>query len=140
MHVSHRLFLDFSRCFLIIFSVIPGHVFRKPCSIALRRLAVVGLKSDTCKYLASSVFDVCYRMLFTTFPDCCGPRGTSHIPFFLFLVFLNISYTLFWMYIACLSSLMVHPSSHNTHNNIDWAVCIFGRMFIYLTSLLRPGS
>ena len=35
--------LDFPRCFLIIFLL--GQVFRKPCFIALKRLAVVGMKS-----------------------------------------------------------------------------------------------
>ena len=40
------------------FSVRPGHIFRKPCLIALRRLAVVGLKSSACKYWASSGFEV----------------------------------------------------------------------------------
>ena len=119
------IFLDLLRCFLIIFSVIPGQVFSKLCLITLRRLALVGLKSAACKYLASSGFEVCARMLFTTFSDCCGPRGTSHIRVFLFLVPLIISSPLFWMEIACLSNAMVHPSSHNTPNDINGDVCIF---------------
>ena len=43
------LFPDLSRCFLMNFYVIPGQVFMRPCFIALRRLAVVGLKSAACK-------------------------------------------------------------------------------------------
>ena len=103
------VFLDFSRWFLIRFSVRPGQVFRKPCLIALRRLDVVGMKSAACKYWASSDCEVCARMLFTTFFDFFGPRGTSHIPVFLFLVPLVINSSLFWMDITCLSSVMVHP-------------------------------
>ena len=118
----------------------PDQVFRKPCLIALLRLALVGLKSAACKYWASYGFEVCARMLFTTFSDCCGPRGTSHIPVFLFLVPLIISSPLFWTDIACLSSVMVHPSSHNNTNDINGAVYIFGKMWICLASLLRPGS
>ena len=90
------------------FSVRPGQVFRKPCFIALRRLDVVGLKTAACKYWASSSFEVCVRMLFTTFIDFCGPRGTSHIPVFFILVPKS-----------CLSSVMVHPSSHRTPNDIN---------------------
>ena len=44
------------------------------------------------------------------------------------------------MDIACLSSVMVHPSSHKTPNDINGAVYIFGKMWICLASLLRPGS
>ena len=131
--------LDFSRCFLIIFYVIPVQVFRKPCLVALRRIAVVGLRSAACKYLASSGFKVCVIMLFTTFSDCCGPRGTSHIPVFLFLVPLIISSLFFWTEIACLSSVAVHPSSHKTPNNINGAVYILVGMCICIASLLRPG-
>ena len=85
------VFLDLSRCFLMSFSVRPGHVFRKPFLIALRRLAVVGLNISACTYWASYGFEVCDRMLFTPFSDCCAPRGTSHIHFFLFMVPLIIS-------------------------------------------------
>ena len=80
------VFLYFSGCFLISFSVRHGQVFRKPFLITLRRLYVVGLKIAACKYFASYGFEVCDRILLTKFPDCCGPRGTSHIPVFLFLV------------------------------------------------------
>ena len=120
------VFLDLSRCFLISFSVRPVQVFRKPCLISLRRLAVVGLKSAACKYLASSGFEVCARMLFTTFSDCCGPRGTSHISVFLFLIPFILPSPFLWMDIACLSSVMVHPSSHKTPNDINGDVCILG--------------
>ena len=85
----------FSRCFLMIFSVRPVQVFRKLCLIAFRRIAVVGLKSDACKYWDSSGFEVCARMLFTKFSDFFGPRGTSQIPVFLFLVPLIIYSPLF---------------------------------------------
>ena len=102
-------FLDLSRCFLINFSVKPGQVFRKPCLIPLRRLAVVEIKSSACKYLASSGFEVSARMYFTTFSDCCGLRVPSHIPVFLFLVPLIVYSPFFWMEIYFLSSVMVHP-------------------------------
>ena len=78
------VFLGFSRCFLTIFSVILVHVFRKPCLVDLGILALFGLKSAAFKYWASSSFEVCARMLFTTFPDCYVPRGTSHITVFYF--------------------------------------------------------
>ena len=94
------VFLYLSRCFLISFSVRPGQVFMNPCLIALRRLAVVGLRSFACKYLASSGFEFFAIMLFTTFSDCCGPRGTSQIPVFLFLVPLIIYYPFLCMDIA----------------------------------------
>ena len=118
------VFLGFSRCFLISFSVRPGHVFSKTCLIDLRRLDLVGMKSAACKYWARSGFEVCTRMLFTTFYDFCVPRGTSHIPVFLFLVPLIISFQLFWVEIYFLSIVMVHPSSHETPNDINGAVCI----------------
>ena len=44
------MFLDFSGCFLISFSLRPGQVFWKPCLIALRRRAVVGMKSAALTY------------------------------------------------------------------------------------------
>ena len=43
------------------------------------------------------------------------------------------------MDIVCLSSVMVHPSSHNNTNDINGAIYIFGKMWICLSSLLRPG-
>ena len=122
--------LDFSKCFLMIVSVRPGHVFRKSCLVALSRLSVVGLKSAAYKYWASSSSEVCARVIFTTFSYCCGPRGASHIPVLLFLVPLIISSPFFWMYISCLSSVMLHPSSHRTPNDINGDVCIFGKMWI----------
>ena len=44
------------------------------------------------------------------------------------------------MYISCLYSVMVHPSSHINPNDINGDVCIFGKMWIYLACFLRPGS
>ena len=64
------VFLNFSICLLIIFSVRHVHIFRKTCLIVLSRLAIVGLKSAAWKYCASSGFDVCARTLFVTAPDC----------------------------------------------------------------------
>ena len=103
------VYLDLSRCFLIIFYARPGQVFRKLCLIALRRLVVVGMKSAACKYWDSSGFEVFAIMLFTTFSDCCVPRGTPQIHVFLFMVPLIISSPLLWMEIVSLSSVMVHP-------------------------------
>ena len=74
----------------------PGHVFRNTFLIALRRLAVVGMKSPACKYWASSGFEVGAIMLLTKCSDCCGPRGTSHIPVFLFQAPLVIFSPFFW--------------------------------------------
>ena len=133
------VFLCLSRCFLISFSVRPGHIFRKPCLIALRRIVLVGMKSAACKYLASSGFGICAKMSFTIFSYCCGPRGTSPTPVLLFLVPLIISSTLLCMDVDCLSSVVVHPSSHNNPNHINADVCIFGKMWICIASLLRPG-
>ena len=77
------VFLDFSRCFLISFSVRPGRVFRKPRLVALRRPAVVGLKISAYKYLASSGIEV--------FSECCSPNflivvAQGALPTFLFLL------------------------------------------------------
>ena len=47
---------------------------------------------------------------------------------------------LFWTDISYLSSVMVHPSSHNTPNEINVSVFIFGKMCICLACLLRPAS
>ena len=118
----------------------PVHIFRKPCLISLRRLAVVRLKSAACKYWDISGFEVCARMLCTKFSYCCVPRGTSHIPVFLFLISMNISPPLFLMDISCLFGVMVHPSSYKTPHNINGAVCIFGKMWICLTCLIRPST
>ena len=120
------VFLDYSRCFLIIFSVRSSHLFRKTYLIALRRLDVVGLRSAACKYCSSYGFEVCPRMLFTTFSYFCGPRGTSHVPVFLFLVPLVTYSPFFWMDISCLSCIMVHPLSPSTPNDINSAVFISG--------------
>ena len=134
------VFLDFSRCFLVDFLVRTGHIFRNPCLVSLVRLSVVELKSAAFKYWDSSVFEVCARILFIIFYDCCGPRGTSHIPVFWFRVPFIISSPFFWMDISCLSSVMVHPSSHITPNYINGAVCILRKIWIYLACFLRPDS
>ena len=64
------VFLNISIFLLISFSVRPGHVFRKPYLMALRRLAVVRLNSASYKYCASYGFDVFVIMLFFTASDC----------------------------------------------------------------------
>ena len=114
--------IDLSRCFLMNVSVRTDKVFRKPFMIFLRRPVVVGLKSAACKYWSSYGFEVYARMLFTTFSDCCVPRGTSHITVFLFLVPLIISSPLSWIEIYCLYRMMVNPSSHKIPNDINGAV------------------
>ena len=134
------VFLDLLRCFFMVFYVRPVHVFRKPCLINLRRLAIVGLKSDACKYWDSSGFEVYARMLCTTFSEFYVPRSTSHIPVLLFMVPFIISSPLLWIEISCLYSVMLHPSSNKTPNDINGDVWIFGKMWICLTCLLRPGS
>ena len=106
------VFLDFSICLLMSFLVRPGHVFRNPCLMSFVRISVVRLNIDVCKYRASSVFDVCTRMLFITDYGCWVSRRTSQIPFFLLLVPLIISFPLLWTYISFLYSVMVHSSSH----------------------------
>ena len=131
--------IDFSRCFLMSFSVRPVQVFRKPCLNALKRLAVAGMKSAACKYQASSGFKVYAKMIFTIFSYCCFPRGTSHIPVLLFLVLFIINFPLFWMEISFLSIVMVHPSSHRAPNDNNGAVWIFGKMWIRLICLIIPG-
>ena len=95
--------------------------------IDLRRLYVVGLKSAACSYCDSSSSYVCARMLFVTVSDCCVSRVTYHITFFLFLVPLIIYCRFFCTDISCLSSVMVHPSSHTTHNDISGNVFIYGK-------------
>ena len=84
VQVFHYFIPWFLKVFLDEFSMRPGHVFRKSCLIDLRIIALVGLKSAAHKYWASYDFGFCARMLFTTFPDCYVPRGTSHITVFYF--------------------------------------------------------
>ena len=103
-----------------------GQVFRKPFFISLRRLAAVGMKSVVLRYCASSGLVALARILFATTSDCCVSRVTSHITVFLFLAPFIICCPFFWTDISCLSSVMVHPSSHKTPNNISGAVFIFG--------------
>ena len=121
------------------FYVSPGQVFSKHCLVALRRLASAWLKRDACRYCASPGLFVWARMFFTTVSYCCVSRGTSHIPVCLFLGTFIISCTLFWNNISCLSSVMVHPSSHKTPTYISGAVYIFGKIWICLDCLIRPG-
>ena len=45
------VFFDFSRCFLMSFSVSPGQVFRKPCLVSLSRFAVVVLKIASFRFV-----------------------------------------------------------------------------------------
>ena len=133
------MFLDFSRFLLIKKIVSPDQLLRKPCFTAFRRIYVVRLKSAAFRYCDSYVLFVWARMLFTAFSDWCGPRVTSYIPVFLLLVPLIISSPFFWMDIACLSRVKVHLSSHKTSNDINVDVCIFGKMWVCLAILLRPG-
>ena len=93
----------------------------------LRRLSAFGMNSPAYKYCTSSGIAVLTRMLFVTASDCRVSRGTYHITVFLFLVPLIIYCTLFWTDIYCLSSVMVHPSSHKTPNDINGAVFIYGK-------------
>ena len=103
------VFLDFSRCLLISFSVRLCHIFRKSCFVALRRLAVVGMKSDACSYYDSSGLDVWAISFFFAASDFCVSRFNYHIPVFLFLMPLFIFCPLLWTDIYWLSSVMVHP-------------------------------
>ena len=98
----------------------PGQLSRKYHLIALSRFAIVGLKSSASRYF------VCSIMLFETAYYYYFSWGTSHIPVCLFLFPFIISWPLFWNDIYCLSSVMVHPSSHKTPNNISGAVFVFG--------------
>ena len=107
------------------FSVRPRHVLRETCLISLRRISVVWIKSAAYKYWDSSGLKICARILFTTFSECFVSRDTSHIPVFLFLVPLIISFPLFWIEIYCLYNVMVHPSSHKTPNDINGTFYIF---------------
>ena len=75
-------------------------------------------------------------MLLTKISDCCDPRDTYHIPVFLFLFPFIIPYPFFWMDIAFLSNVTVHPSSHRTPNDINGAVYIFGKCgYVFLDYL-----
>ena len=44
------------------------------------------------------------------------------------------------MDISCLSSEMVHPSSHETPNDINGAFYTLGGIWVCLACFLRPGS
>ena len=107
-------------------SVSPGQVLMKPSSIDLSRLVVVGLKSSAWRYCTSYGVFVWDVMLFAAISDCFISRGTSCIPVNWLLVPFNIFCPFFWTYIYCLSSMVVHPSSHKTHNDISGDVLIFG--------------
>ena len=125
--------LDFSICLLISFSVRPGHLFREPFFIAMRRLVFFGMKSDAYKYCDCSGLYVWSIMLFLTDFYCCVSRVTSHITVFLFMVPLIISCPLFWTDISCLFSVMVNPSSHKTPNDIS------GDIFNFWGNVDLPG-
>ena len=132
------VFLYFSRCFLVSFSVRPGQVFRKPCLIDLRRIYVVGLKSAAWRYCNRSGLVLWSRILFYVASDYFVSWGTPQISVFLFLVPLSFSCPFFWTYISCSSSVVVHPSSHKTPNDISGYVFIFGSIWICLTFLIGP--
>ena len=140
MQLSHCFVLLFFKIPIYSFSVRPGHFFRKLCLVDLKRLPVVGIKSATCKYCAGSGFDLCARILFVTASYFCVSRGTSHITVFLFLVLLIIYCPFLWNGVSCLSSVMIHPSSHKTSNDINGDVIIFGKIWICLACLLITGS
>ena len=122
------VFLDFSRCFLVIFYVRPSQVLSKPYLIALRRLAVVGLKQNFGGTVLVLVLAVWARMLFSIASDCCVSRGTFHITPCLFMVPFIIYCPFFWTDISFFYSVMVHPSSHKTPDDISGAVFIFGEI------------
>ena len=132
--------LVFLRFCLIIFSMRPGQVFRKPFFISMRRLAIVGLKSESWMYYAISGLVVWSIILFVTDSDCCVSRGTYQIPVWFFLVPLIMSCIFFWTDISWLYSVMVHPSSHNTPYNIIWTLLFYGKVWICLACLIIPGS
>ena len=68
--------LNFCGCFLMIPSMRPVQVLRKPCLIALRRLDVVGMKSAAWRYCASSGLVVWAIISFPKISDCFVSRGT----------------------------------------------------------------
>ena len=94
--------------------------------IELRRFVVIGPKSAAWKDCDSSGLFIWDRILFTTIFDCFVYRGTYHIPVCLLLVPFNICCT-FDFTVNVWYSVMMHPSSNKTHNNISGAVIIFGR-------------
>ena len=111
--------LYFSRCLLVIFSVRPGQVFREPCLVALRSLDAVGMKISELSYCASYGLVVYSRMLFVTasyFFQDNFPHSS-----------LIVSCPFLWNKISCLYSVLVHPSSHKTPNDISGAVFIGGK-------------
>ena len=103
------VFVYFSICFLVRWYVRPGQVFIKTCLITLRSLADVGMKSVALRYCASSVLVFWSIMLFATIYDCCVSGGTSHIPFFLFLVpFIIFIYFFGITFLDCLVWWWIH--------------------------------
>ena len=89
------VFLDFSRCFLMSFSVTSDHVFRKPCLIASSRLTEIGLKVLHVKTVLVLVW------MFVT--EC-------YLPQFLFVMspgaLLTFQFTCFW----CVWLFLFHSS------------------------------
>ena len=116
------LSIHFSVCLLMSSSVRPFQVLRKPCLIALVRFAIVGMKSAARRYCHISGLGVWTIMLFATIYYCCFYRVTYHIPVCLFLLIFIIICPLFWNDISCLSSVMLHQSSHKTPNDISEGV------------------
>ena len=108
------------------FSLRHGQIFRKPCLVALMRLSVFGPKSAARVYYACSSLVVRDRMSFATISDYCVSRETSHIPVHLFLLPFIIFYRIFGTDVSCLSSVMLHPSSHKTLNDISGVVFLLG--------------
>ena len=91
------------------------------------------------RYCDSSGLVFWASIVFVTASYCCVSRRTYHIPIFLFLVPLIIYCPFYWTAISCLSSVMLHQLSHKTPNDISGAVFIYGKMWICLASLIRPG-
>ena len=79
-------------------------------------------------------------MLFYAYSDCFVYKGTYHIPVCLFLVTFIISCTFFGTRIPCLSSVVLHPSSHKAPDDISGDVFIFGKFWICVACLNRPGG
>ena len=127
-------------CLLMGFSVRPGQVFRKTCLISLRRLSDVGAEKFRMEILLQFWF------------SCLGQNVICHnfwllyihgnFPHYSLLVSGYFYYflSIFWTDISCFYSVMVHPSSHKTPNDINGSVLIFGLMWICLACLLSPGS
>ena len=127
MHVSHFCVPWFFNMTFDKFSCEACTSIQEILSISLRSLTVFGLKSDAWRYCASSGLDVCAGILFLTASYFCVSRGSSHIPVFFFLVPLIISCQFFCTGISCLSSVIVHSSSHKTPNNIIGDIFISGK-------------